>query len=137
MRIPYLPQYCAHTLRPYVPLTKCALCEIQILACETWWNSRNPMKRLLRVPQVLPADCTPTTRSIYYALGLPLGKLDESCIDWDVVDAIMFIPGRPPRRLCGRQLPAAIFRESSSPTTSPRSRIRVLFRRARRFFSIL
>ncbi|KAF8492762.1 hypothetical protein F5888DRAFT_1636916 [Russula emetica] len=77
MRIPHLPQYCAHTLRPFVPLTKCALCEIQILACETWWNSRHHdnmatataagLKRLLCVPQVLPADCTPTTRSILRA----------------------------------------------------------------------
>ncbi|KAI0281209.1 hypothetical protein BGY98DRAFT_959276 [Russula aff. rugulosa BPL654] len=134
MRIPHLPQYCAHTLRPFVPLTKCALCEIQIFACETWWNSRNPkhnagLKRLLCAPQVLPADCTATTRSIYYALGLPLGDLDESCIDWDVVDTIMFMPSRPPRRYLGCQLPAAAFGESS--------RIRVLFRRARRFFSTL
>jgi hypothetical protein len=138
MRIPHLPQYCAHTLRPFVPLTKCALCEIQILACETWWNSRNPkhnagLKRLLCAPQVLPADCTPTTRSIYYALGLPFGDLDESCIDWDVVDAIMFMPSRPPRRYLGCQLPAAAFVGSSSS----RSRMRVLFRRFRRFFSTL
>jgi hypothetical protein len=41
MRIPHLPQYCAHTLRPFVPLTDCALCEIQIPACEIWWNSRH------------------------------------------------------------------------------------------------
>ena len=88
---PLLPQHCAHTLRPFVPLTKCELCEIQILACETWWKSRNHdgmamlaavgSKRLLCVPQVPPAECTPTIRSIYYALGLPLGNLDESCID--------------------------------------------------------
>ena len=143
MRIPYLPQYCAHTLRPFVPLTKCALCEIQILACETWWNSRNHdgmataaaagLKRLLCVPQVLPADCTPTIRSIYYALGLPLGNLDESCIDWEVVDVIMFLPSRPSRWNRTREPPAAAFLESSS--SSSRSRIRVMFRRARRFLS--
>jgi hypothetical protein len=147
MRIPHLPQYCAHTLRPFVPLTKCALCEIQILACEIWWSSRHHdsmatataagLKRLLRVPQVLPADCTPTTRSIYYALELPLGQLDESCIDWDVVDAVMFMPSRPPRRYLGRKPPAAAFRESSSSSSSSRSRVRVLLRRARRFFSTL
>ena len=150
MRIPHLPQYCAHTLRPFVPLTDCALCEIQIPACEIWWNSRHHhdgdgmatataagLKRLLRVPQVLPADCTPTTRSIYYALGLPLGELDESCIDWDVVDAIMFMPSRPPRRLCGGRLPATASSGSSTSSSSSRLRIRVLFRRARHFFSTL
>ena len=136
-RIPYLPQYCAHTLLPFVPLTKCALCEIQILACETWWNFRNPtasgLKRSLQVPQVLPADCTQTSRSIHYALGLPLGELDESCIDWDIIDAIMFIPSRPLRRRRDRQLLMTIFREPSS--SSSRSRVRVLIRRAHRFFS--
>ncbi len=154
MRVPYLPQYCIHTLRPYVPLTNCALCAIQLQACETWWYSRNPPKqqrqqqqqglaaglkrssmRLLGVPQVLPADCTPTTRSIYYALGLPLGKLDESCIDWDVVDTILFIRSRLPRRHRNRELPAGSFRKEV-PSSSP-SRIRVLFRRARRFFNTL
>ena len=91
--------------------------------------------RLLGVPQVLPADCTPTTRSIYYALGLPLGKLDESCIDWDVVDTILFIRNRLPRRHRNRELPAGSFRKEV-PSSSP-SRIRVLFRRARRFFNTL
>lgn len=154
MRIPHLPQYCAHTLRPFVPLTECALCEIQILACETWWNSRHHdrratatatgLKRMLRVPPVLPADCTSTTRSIYYALGLPLGELDESCIDWDVVDAIMFMPSRLPRRHRGCQLHYAAVRKSpSSPSSSSsslslsRSRIHALLRRARRIFSTL
>lgn len=142
MRIPHLPQYCIHTLRPFVPLTKCALCEIQILACETWWNSRNPklnarMKRLLRAPQVLPADCTTTTRSIYYALGLPLGNLDESCIDWDVVDAILFMPSRRPRHYFRRQYLEPKYFGSSSSSSSSRSSMRVLFRRARRFFGIL
>ena len=149
MRIPYLPQYCAHTLRPFVPLTKCALCEIQILACETWWNSRNHdgrataaaagLKKLLCAPQVLPAECTSTIRSIYYALGLPLGKLDETCIDWEVVDVIMFLPSRPSRWSRSRQPPplAAAYLASSPSllSSSSRSRIRVMFRRARRFFS--
>ena len=161
MRIPYLPQYCAHTLRPFVPITSsnCPLCAIQLLACETWWNSRSshthththtprppssnlkhrdgleegegwPMSvMMLCAPQVLPADCTPTTRAIFYALGLPLGRLDESCVDWDVVDAIMFIPSRPlPRRSNSKKPPAV--RGSSS------SRIRVLFRLARHFFTL-
>ena len=146
MRIPHLPQYCAHTLRPFVPLTKCALCEIQILACEIWWNSRNHdgmamsgLKRLLCVPQVLPADCTPIIRSIYYALGLPLGSLDESCIDWEIVDVIMFVPSRRSRWNCSRQPqpPAAAFlvSSSSSSLSRSRSRMRLIFRRARRFFS--
>lgn len=84
---------------------------------------------MLCAPQVLPADCTPTTRAIFYALGLPLGRLDESCVDWDVVDAIMFIPSSrpPPRR--GNSKKLAAVRGSSS------SRIHVLFRRARHFFS--
>lgn len=84
--------------------------------------------RMLCAPQVLPADCTPTTRAIFYALGLPLGRLDESCVDWDVVDAIMFIPSFPPCRK-GSSKMAAAARGSSS------SRIHVLFRRARHFFS--
>lgn len=84
---------------------------------------------MLCAPQVLPADCTPTTRAIFYALGLPLGRLDESCVDWDVVDAIMFIPSRPlPRRSNSKKPPAV--RGSSS------SRIRVLFRLARHFFTL-
>lgn len=160
-RIPYLPQYCAHTLRPFIPPTNCPLCAIQLLACETWYNSRNtqtqtqthihadthaPPRPLsknrggesrskmtvtmtrLRAPQVLPADCTPTTRAIFYALGLPLGKLDESCVDWDVIDATMFIPGCPtPRRGGSKKATAAARRWSSS-------RIHLLFRRARHFF---
>jgi hypothetical protein len=85
---------------------------------------------MLCAPQVLPADCTPTTRAIFYALGLPLGQLDESCVDLDVVDAIMFIPSCLPRRRrrrCGNKMAAAV-RGSSS-------RIQVLLRRARHFFS--
>ena len=158
-RVPYLPQYCTHTLRPFIPLTNCPLCAIQLLACETWYNSRNthtnthtythadthapppPLSKnresrskmtmamvMLRAPQVLPADCTPTTRAIFYALGLPLGKLDESCVDWDVVDTIMFIPSCPsPRRGSSKKATAAVRRSSSS-------RIHLLFRRARHFF---
>ena len=159
-RVPYLPQYCTHTLRPFIPLTNCPLCAIQLLACETWYNSRNththtnththmhadthappPLSKnrggecrlkmtrtMLRPPQVLPADCTPTTRAIFYALGLPLGKLDESCVDWDVVDTIMFIPScLSPRRGSSKKATATVCRSSSS-------RIHLLFRRARHFF---
>ena len=104
MRIPTSPST-VHTLRPFVPVIKCELREIQILARETWWKSRNHdsmatstvagLKRLLCVPQVLPADCTPTIRSIYYSLGLPLCIFDEPCINREVVDVIMFPSSRP------------------------------------------
>ena len=77
MQFSHLPQYCAYTLLPFVPLTKCEICEFQIPACETWRKSRDhdgmgklAAKSLLYVLQVHPADCTPTLRSIYYALAL-------------------------------------------------------------------
>ncbi|KAH9953359.1 hypothetical protein BC827DRAFT_1273530 [Russula dissimulans] len=140
-RVPYLPQYCSHTLRPFVPLSSCKLCALQLLACETWWHSRNGNSNnsnnknnkhkernhgaaaTLCPPQVLPATCTSTTRAIFYALGIPLGELDRSCADLDVVESIVLI-----------SLPAAQRRVNKKPVVfvrAPSSRMRVLFRRMR------
>ncbi|KAH9953362.1 hypothetical protein BC827DRAFT_1159275 [Russula dissimulans] len=140
-RVPYLPQYCSHTLRPFVPLSSCKLCALQLLACETWWHSRNGNSNnsnnknnkhkernhgaaaTLCPPQVLPATCTSTTRAIFYALGIPLGELDRSCVDLDVVESIVLI-----------SLPAAQRRVNKKPVVfvrAPSSRMRVLFRRMR------
>ena len=158
-RIPYLPQYYAHTLRPFIPLTNCPLCAIQLLASKTWYNSRSihtithththagthtpplplskirggecrskMMMTMLCMPQVLPADCTPTTCAIFYALRLPLGKLDESCVDWDVVDTIMFIPSCPSLRHGSSKNATATVRRPSS------SCIHLLFHRVHHFF---
>ncbi|KAH9980768.1 hypothetical protein BJV74DRAFT_83550 [Russula compacta] len=120
-RVPYLPQYCPHTLRPFVPLSSCKSCALQLLACDTWWCSRGPEhgKATLRAPPVPPACSTPTTRAIHYALGIPLGEFDPSCVDRDVVEDIMFIPR------------VAASRRGKKPVIRAPSRIRMLFRRAR------
>ena len=118
-RVPYLPQHCTHTLRPFAPLSSCKLCAVQLLACETWWNSRSHGAATLCAPQVYPATCTPTTRSIFYALHMPLGELDESCIDLDVVESIRFISRPAAQRKVNKK---RVVRASSS-------RIRSIFRR--------
>ncbi|KAI9453564.1 hypothetical protein BJY52DRAFT_1214103 [Lactarius psammicola] len=96
------PQRCPHTpirftLAAAAPPQQsrcCALCSLQQLACEIWWSSRGPM---LCAPQLPAGASTPTTRAVYYALGLPLGRLDHACVDWDVVAAISFM--RQPHRI--------------------------------------
>ncbi|KAI9444573.1 hypothetical protein H4582DRAFT_1909837 [Lactarius indigo] len=69
----------ATSAAPQQPTRRCALCSTQQLACEIWW-----------------AASTPTTRAVYYALGLPLGRLERACVDRDVVAAISFMR-QPPR----------------------------------------
>ena len=84
--------------------------------------------------------CTPAKRAVFYALGIPLGELDLSCIDWDVVEAILFVRrrggchgdiARPPSRRAaaarsGKKTAFLGERASSS-------RICMLFHRARQF----
>ena len=65
-------------------------------------------------------------RAVYYALGMPLGELDQSCVDWDVIKSIVFMPRA--YRMGIKVSKKAAGRESS--------RIRGLFRRARRVFSV-
>jgi len=130
-RVPYLPQHCSHTLRPFAPLSSCKLCALQLLACETWWHSRNgnddnsnhgaAAGATLCAPQVLPAACTPTTRAIFYALDIPLGELDQSCVDMDVAESIVLISRSAAQRRVNKK---SVVRASSS-------RMRVLFRRMR------
>lgn len=123
-RVPYLPRHCPHTLGALVSArtSGCALCAVQLLACDTWWWSASAT---LQAPRVLPAECTPTTRAVYYALGMPLGELDRACVDWDVIKSIVFIP---PAYRIGSNI-------SKKPAVRDSSRIRGLFRRARRVFS--
>jgi hypothetical protein len=73
----------------------------------------------LRVPAVLPSMCDVETRSIYYALGIPLGKLDRSCIDQEIVDSIVI-----PRRT------ALVCRGNKKTAVRGSSRMRTLVRRA-------
>ncbi|KAI0297552.1 hypothetical protein B0F90DRAFT_1738050 [Multifurca ochricompacta] len=133
MRVPYLPQFCPHTIRPHVSPRSCQVCTLQLLACDIWWYSRCETR--LCAPLLLPATLTPTTRAIYYALELPLGNLDQSCIDWDVVEVILFM-----RR--GATAPAANASPRSCKGHHPvvqsvrvSSRIRMLLRRARHIMS--
>jgi hypothetical protein len=95
-----IPQCCARTLRPFGPPSQMRS-----------MRNPNPCLRNLVGNPIIPSTtrgkgCSVhhrsslrtvrrRTRSIYYALGIPLGDLDESCIDWDVIDAIMFMPSRP------------------------------------------
>jgi hypothetical protein len=51
---------------------------------------------MLCAPQVPAAACTPKTRAVYYALGLPLGSLERACVDQDAITAISFLR-QPPR----------------------------------------
>ena len=53
---------------------------------------------MLCAPQVPAAASTPETRAVYYALGLPLGRLERACVDWDAVTAISFMR-QPPSRV--------------------------------------
>jgi hypothetical protein len=73
----------------------------------------------LQAPAVLPATCSVETRSIYYALGIPLGEIDLSCVDREIVKSVII-----PRRT------AAVYRGVKKPATRRSSRIRTMFRRA-------
>jgi len=126
-RVPYLPRYCPHSLYALVSAraSGCPLCTVQLLACDTWWWSSSARSGTLQAPRVLPAECTSTMRAVYYALGMPFGELDRSCVDWDVIKSIVFIP---------RAYRIGI-NNSKKPAVRESSRIRGLFRRARRVFS--
>ncbi|KAF8274334.1 hypothetical protein EI94DRAFT_1714222 [Lactarius quietus] len=88
-RVPSLPpQRCTHMLYLLSRSRCCSSCELQQLACEIWWGSRGAM---LCAPQVPAAACTPTTRAVYYSLGLPLGRLEHACVDWDAATSISFM----------------------------------------------
>ena len=54
---------------------------------------------MLSAPNIPPAASTPQTRAVYYALGLPLGRLERACVDLDDVNAISFM--RLPTRVRG------------------------------------
>ena len=92
-RVPNLPpQRCPHTLFRLTstiaappPSRCCALCSLQHLACDIWWGSRGSM---LCAPHLPAAASTQTTRAVYYALRLPLGRREPGCVDSDVVAAI-------------------------------------------------
>jgi hypothetical protein len=95
---------------------------------------------MLCAPQLPPAASTPTTRAVYYALGLPLGLLEPACFDSDVVAAVSFMR-QPPRIRSSRSTsnssgigikskPVPVATRAPAP-----SRIRVLVRRARRVLS--
>ncbi|KAH9058297.1 hypothetical protein EDB87DRAFT_1823162 [Lactarius vividus] len=142
-RVPSLPhQRCPHMLFRHSRTTatppphghSCALCSTQQLACEIWWGSRGSM---LCAPQLPAAASTPTTRAVYYALGLPLGRLERACVDWDVVAAISFMR-QPPRirsscssGIDAKSKPVVVV----APTPAPSRILRVFVRRARRVLS--
>ncbi|KAH9070778.1 hypothetical protein EDB83DRAFT_2550918 [Lactarius deliciosus] len=144
-RVPSLPhQRCPHMLFRLPRATAappqhnrcCALCSTQQLACEIWWGSRGSM---LCAPQLPAAASTPTTRAVYYALGLPLGRLERACVDWDVVAAISFM-SQPPRIRSSR-CTSSVISEKSQPVVvvtrapAPSRILHVFVRRARRVLS--
>ncbi|KAH9041401.1 hypothetical protein EDB85DRAFT_1923065 [Lactarius pseudohatsudake] len=138
-RVPSLPhQRCPHmlfrlTAAPPQHNRCCALCSTQQLACEIWWGSRGSM---LCAPQLPAAASTPTTRAVYYALGLPLGRLECACVDWDVIDAISFMRQTPrcTSSSCGisvKSKPVDVVTRAPAPSRI----LRVFVRRARRVLS--
>jgi hypothetical protein len=78
----------------------------------------------LRAPAVLPSTCDVETRSIYYALGIPLGELDRLCVDQDIVKSIVI-----PRRT------ALVCRNNKQTVVRGSSRMRTFVRRARHVLS--
>ncbi|KAH9024408.1 hypothetical protein EDB84DRAFT_1506745 [Lactarius hengduanensis] len=141
-RVPSLPhQRCPHmlfrlTAAPPQHNRCCALCSTQQLACEIWWGTRGSM---LCAPQLPAAASTPTTRAVYYALGLPLGRLERACVDWDVVATISFMrqtlrSSRCTSSSCGvsvKSKPADVVTRAPAPSRI----LRVFVRRARRVLS--
>ena len=141
-RVPNLPlEYCPH-VRYLPPRNRwCSLCELQQLACEIWLGSRGSM---LSAPNILPAANTPQTRAVYYALRLPLGRLERECVDVDDVIAISIM--RLPTRVRGsRSRKSCDTGSKSKPVVAPSvvatrapaapSRIRALARRVRHVLS--
>ena len=94
---------------------------------------------MLCAPQVPAAASTPETRAVYYALGLPLGRLERACVDWDAVTAISFM--RQPLRIrnsrsgnsssMGTKPKPVVFTRSLAPLRV----LRVFVRRARHVLS--
>ena len=128
-RVPSLPpKRCPHMLY-LLPSHCCARCELQQLACEIWWGSRGAM---LCAPQVPAAACTPKMRAVYYALGLPFGRLERSCVDLDAVTAISFMRQSSRSRRCSQSSDTSI---KSKPVVvtrvpAPARILRVFVRRA-------
>jgi hypothetical protein len=120
-RVPYLPQFCPHSVRSFVPppTSGCGLCSRQLLACDIWFSWSSASMGKLQAPAVLPATCTVETRSIYYALGIPLGEINRSCVDREIVKSIIIS-----RRT------AVAYRDVKKPATHGSSRVRTLIRRA-------
>lgn len=79
----------------------------------------------LRAPPVLPATCSVEMRSIYYTLGIPLGEIDQFCVDRAIVNSIIIS-----RRT------AVGYRGVKKPATRGFSRMRTLFRRARHVLGV-
>ena len=127
-RVPHLPQFCPHSVRPFVPLhtSGCASCALQLFACDTWYSWSSASTGALRAPAVLPAKCTVETRSVYYALGIALGEIDRSCVDQYIVESII---------IARRTAAVCRIAKKKSAARGP-SRIHTLFRRARHVFSV-
>ena len=98
---------------------------------------------MLSAPNILPAANTPKTRAVYYALRLPLGRLERECIDADDVIAISIM--RLQTRVRGsrssnssdtgiKSKPAVATSVVATRAPAP-SRIRVLARRVRHVLS--
>jgi hypothetical protein len=89
---------------------------------------------MLYAPNVLPAVNTPRTRAVYYALRLPLGRLEPAWIDLDDVIAITFMR-RPTRVRGGRSGNSSDTGIKSNPVTvarvpAPARILRTFVRRA-------
>jgi hypothetical protein len=78
-------------------------------------------------------------RAVYYALELPLGRLEPTCVDWDDVTAISFM--RQPTRVRGsRSSDRSDTGTKSRPVDATRApatsrMLRVLVRRVRHVLS--
>ncbi|KAH9973191.1 hypothetical protein BGW80DRAFT_1497959 [Lactifluus volemus] len=90
-RAPNLPLYCLHTFCTLPPLETTSP---QTSAKTSGEKAESDTASLLCAPRLLPSASTLTTRALYYALGIPLGDLDPSCVDWDVVESIRFMHHR-------------------------------------------
>ena len=136
-RVPSLPhQRCPHMVYLLPRNRYCPLCDLQQLACEIWWSSRGSM---LCAPDIPPAASTPKMRAVYYALELPLGRLEPACVDWDDVTAISFM-SRPTRVRGNRNSDRSETSTKSRPVDAIRApassrMLRVLARRVRHVLS--
>jgi hypothetical protein len=98
-RVPSLPPSAGHTCSHATAVVRDTSCSSS--------HAKSGGVRAVPCSAHLRGACTPKTRAVYYALGLPLGPLERACIEQDTVTAISFM----------RQLPRSRRTNKSSDTS--------------------